>query len=400
MEGDVPKRELSKAEQDFFQNPYPAYQLARNTRLIFDEANQFWRVTNFQDVDDILKDPRFAKKPPPGTEVNSPIRQVDRFSRSILNLDPPDHTRLRALMVKAFNARGMEAMRPGIGDLVEQLIDKVHQRGSMEVKSEFAHPIPSTIISDMLGIPEADRRRFAHLSNDIVRYGNDLLQANDDKADQAVHEFEKYIGSLFASKRQTPGDDLTTALINARDEQGALTEEELNQNIRLLFIAGHETTVNLICNAVIALARHDAQRQRLIQDPKLMPGAIEEFLRYDPSVQQLPRVAQQDVEMDGQTIRAGQMVVLMLGSANHDPKTYTEADQLDVTRPFTRSKSFGGGAHFCLGAQLARIETEIALNALLKRMPDFKVTNLNTLTYPPNPFFRGPERLDITWHPR
>ena len=130
-----------------------------------------------------------------------------------------------------------------------------------------------------------------------------------------------------------------------------------------------------------------------------MPRAVEEFLRYDSSVQQLPRVAQQDVELDGQTIRAGQMVVLMLGSANHDPEIYTEAEQLDVTRSFTRSKSFGGGAHFCLGAQLARIETEIALNALLKHMPDFEVTHLDALEYPPNPFFRGPERLDVTWHP-
>ena len=396
----MPERDLSPAEQQFFQNPYPAYQLARNTRLIFDEANQFWRVTNFQDVDDILKDPRFAKQPPPGTEANSPIRQVDRFNRGILNLDPPDHTRLRALMVKAFNARSMEAMRPGIGDLVEQLIEKVYEGGGMELKSEFAHPIPATIISDMLGIPKADRPRFANLSNDIIRYGNDLLQANDDKAEESVRQFDEYLGSLFAIKRQTPADDLTTALINARDEQGALTEEELHHNIRLLFIAGHETTVNLICNAVIAIAHHEAQRQRLIQDPSLMPSAVEEFLRYDSSVQQLPRVAQQDVEIDGQTIRGGQMVVLMLGSANHDPEIYTEAEQLDVTRSFTRSKSFGGGAHFCLGAQLARIETEIALNALLKRMPDFEVTYLDALEYPPNPFFRGPERLDVAWHPR
>ena len=217
------------------------------------------------------------------------------------------------------------------------------------------------------------------------------------KAQEASQEFDGYLGGLFAIKRRAPADDLTTALIRAEDEEGRLTEEELTQNIRLLFMAGHETTVNLMGNAVVALFRFPDQLQRLKAHPELMPKAVEEFLRFDSSVQQLPRVAQEDVEIGGQVIRAGEMVFCVLGSANRDPDVYSEPDLLDIERPFVRSKSFGGGIHFCLGAQLARIETEIALNTLFARLPALQIVNLDALTYPINPIFRGPEQLLAEW---
>jgi len=387
---------LSDIERQFFHNPYPFLAAARQQRLTWDDALGFWRVSRFADVDAILKDQRFGKKPPPGTEARAPMARVDRFDRGILNLDPPDHTRIRGLLVKTFNAKRIEAMRPVIQDLVNGLINKHRSAGHMELKQDYAHPIPATIISDMLGIPEKDRDYFSRLSHDVIRYGNDVLDADDQKADAVIAEFDDYLGVLFENKRASDADDLTTALIRARDEDGFLDEEELRHNIRLLFIAGHETTVNLICNAVVALANHPAEMAKLTSDPGLTPQAVEEFLRFDSSVQQLPRVAQADVEMDGQTILAGQMVVLMLGSANHDPDVYDDADTLDISRTFTRAKSFGGGAHFCLGAQLARIETEIALNVLLT-LDNLHVENLNELHYPPNPFFRGPEAVNLTW---
>ena len=382
----------------FFRDPYPMLVAAREARVFKDELG-FWRIARFEDVDAVLKDRRFGKKAPPGTEHRLPANQRNQFSRSILNVDPPDHTRLRGLVVKAFSAPRMESMRPVIQALVDRLLDKHVQRGHMEIMRDLAHPIPATIISDMLGIPDADRERFALLSNDIIRYGNDVMLANTDKADAAVAKFNGYLQELFAAKRNSDDDDLTTALIRAEDEDGKLTEAELEENIQLLFIAGHETTVNLIGNAIIALMKHPDQLDLLKRSPELMPKAVEEFLRFDSSVQQLPRIAQADVEIGGQQILAGEMVVCMLGAANHDPDVYPDPDQLVVDRDFVRSKSFGGGIHFCLGAQLARTETEIALSTLFRRIPDLSIDNLDDVDYPLNPFFRGPVALEASWTP-
>lgn len=386
----------------YFQNPYPAYDAMRKQRLYKDELGT-WFATRFEDVNLILTDRRFGKQSPPGTEGKLPVGQSqDRDRRTILNLDPPDHTRLRGLLTKAFSARRVEAMRPNVQRLVDSILNGVVNDGNMDLVSAYAFPIPATIISDMLGIPNADRNQFARLSNDIITFSSgintDMDQATaQHKAEAAAQEFDRYLTELFALKRQTPGDDLTTALIRAEDQDGRLSEEELTQNIRLLFMAGHETTVNLISNALVALFRFPDQLQLLKAHPDLMPKAVEEFLRFDSSVQQLPRVAQEDVEIAGQRIRAGEMVFCVLGSANRDPAVYTAPDVLDVERPFTRSKSFGGGIHFCLGAQLARIETEIALNTLFARLPSLKIVNLETLSYPMNPIFRGPEKLLAEW---
>ena len=188
-----------------------------------------------------------------------------------------------------------------------------------------------------------------------------------------------------------------SGLIAVEEAGDQLTEDQIVATCNLLLVAGHETTVNLMGNAVVALFRFPYQLQRLKAHPELMPKAVEEFLRFDSSVQQLPRVAQEDVEIGSQVIRAGEMVFCVLGSANRDPDVYPEPNRLDIERPFVRSKSFGGGIHFCLGAQLARIETEIALNTLLARLPTLQIANLDTLTYPINPIFRGPEKLLAEW---
>lgn len=388
---------LPEGARRYFANPYTAYQQLRTKPVVWDAEFGFWRITRYEDVDAILRDKRFAKNPPPGVTDLRPIKQVDRFSKGILNLDPPDHTRIRSLMVKAFNAKRMEAMRPVIESLVARIIEAHRSDHTMELKADFAHPIPATIISDMLGIPVDQRARFSRLSQDIIRFGNDLLAADDNAADHAIREFDEFLSALVRAKRDSPTDDLTSALIEARDDGGALSEQELIHNVRLLFIAGHETTVNLICNAVLALFGNPEQLAYLRNNPDKMPMAVEEFLRFDSSVQQLPRVAQEDVEMYGETIEAGQMIVLMLGSANHDELSYVNPDQLDVDRTFHRSKSFGGGAHFCLGAQLAKIETEIAVRKLITELPGLRITNLDRLSYPPNPFFRGPEAVRLEW---
>ena len=386
-----------------FQNPYLSYEAARSARLFKDERG-VWYAARYEDVDSILKDRRFGKKALPGTEHRLPFeqREEQQDRLAILNIDPPDHTRIRGLLTKAFSAGRMEAMRPTVTRLVNDIIDRHIDRGAMEIMREFAFPIPATIISDMLGVPHQDRELFAQLSSDIIAFGSGIQPGVDEdvrrrQARDATAAFDSYLDRLIAAKRREPADDLTTALIRAEDEREKLTEQELIQNVRLLFMAGHETTVNLIGNAVVALFNHPEELAKLRKHPELMPSAVEEFLRFDSSVQQLPRVAQMDVELGGQTILAGEMVICLLGAANRDPAVWPDADVLEIDRPFVRSKSFGGGIHFCLGAQLARIETDIALTALLQRLPKLEILGLDSLAYPLNPFFRGPKRLQAQW---
>jgi len=395
--------DAAEALRRHFQDPYASYALAR-AKPLFKDARGVWYATRYADVDAILSDRRFGKKALPGTEHRLPLqRRMDQSDRlAVLNIDPPDHTRIRGLLTKAFSAGRMESMRPTIDALVQGLLDRLAPRGAMEIMRDYAFPIPATIISDMLGIPDADRERFASLSNAIIAFGSGVPMGADEesyraKARDATRAFDAYLGAFFDAKRSAREDDLTTALIRAESDDGRLSKEELTQNVRLLFMAGHETTVNLIGNALVALFNHPAELAALRADPALMPRAVEEFLRYDSSVQQLPRVARADVTLAGEKILAGEMVICLLGSANRDPDVYADAARLDIRREFVRSKSFGGGVHFCLGAQLARIETEIAVGAILERLPTLEITNLDRVEYPLNPFFRGPVRLDARW---
>ena len=385
----------------FFQDPYGPYAFARQARVF--RNGGVWYAARYEDVDWILKDRRFGKQPPPGTEHRMPDGRADpNEERNILSSDPPDHTRLRGLVTKAFNARRVAGMRPAVQALVDGLLDEIAPRGGMEIMRDYAYPIPATIISDMLGIPDADRDRFGRLSNEIIRWGTGIepgvdAQTRAARSVDAREAFDVYLSALFEAKRAEPGDDLTTDLLRAESEEGRLSEGEVTRNIRLLFLAGHETTVNLIGNALLALYRNPTELAKLKAAPDLMPQAVEEFLRFDSSVQQLPRVVQEPVEVAGQTLEPGEMIICLLGAANRDPDVYDDAETLDVERPFVRSKSFGGGIHFCLGAQLARMETEIALGTLLKRLPTMEITNLDDVEFALNPFFRGPTALQARW---
>ncbi|MYE84207.1 MAG: cytochrome P450 [Gammaproteobacteria bacterium] len=385
----------------FFKDPYGPYAFARQARVFRNDG--VWYAARYEDVDWILKDRRFGKQPPAGSEHRMPQRRPDPAEeRNILNTDPPDHTRLRGLVAKAFNAHRVAGMRPVVQSLVDGLLDDIAPRGSMDIMRDYAYPIPATVISDMLGIPDADRDRFGHLSNEIIRWGTGIepgvdLETRAARAREAREAFDDYLTALFPAKREAPTDDLTTDLLRAESEEGRLTEHEVTKNVRLLFQAGHETTVNLIGNALVALYRNPEELAKLRADPGLMPTAVEEFLRFDSSVQQLPRVVQERVEVGGQTLEPGEMIICLLGAANHDPDVYDRADDLDLERTFVRSKSFGGGIHFCLGAQLARMETEVALGTLLERLPEMELTNLDDLDYAFNPFFRGPKELLATW---
>jgi cytochrome P450 PksS len=290
----------------------------------------------------------------------------------MLDVDAPEHTRLRGLVHMAFTPRLVENMRDRIQTLTDEMLDQVEQRERMDLIRDYALPIPTTIIAEMLGVPVVDRHKFHRWSNTIVsivpsRWA--ILTALP-----SLIAFVRYIRKLVRTRRTAPQDDLLSALIEAHTASDKLSEDELLAMISLLLVAGHETTVNLIGNGMLALMEHGDQMNRLRDDPALIKPAIEELLRYDGSVQAATeRYARADVTIAGVTIPRGEMVFAMLASANRDERQFESPDALNLTREPNRHLAFGQGVHFCLGAPLARLEGQIAINSLLRRIPDLRL---------------------------
>jgi cytochrome P450 len=292
-------------------------------------------------------------------------------------------------------------MRPRIQQVVDQTLDRIEARGHMDLIEDYAFRLPVTIICDMLGIPEDHRETFYSSSRDGGRLLDPvpLTPAEIAQGNAGNLMAQMYFQQLFELRRKSPGDDLTTQLVQAEEDGSKLSNEELTANIILLFGAGHETTVNLIGNGLLALYRNPEQLALLKANPALITNAVEEFLRYDSSVQMSGRVALQDIDdLGGKKIPKGETVLCLLGSANRDPAVYPDrADRLDITRPNVRPLSFGGGIHFCLGAQLARIEAEIAIATLLRRLPDLRLDDAENPEWRPTFVLRGLKRLPATW---
>lgn len=391
---------------DFIRNPYPFYEYLRTNAPMMKTPIGAYLASRHADVSLVLRDRRFGK--------DFAGRTIARYGESImdepvfrsmshwmLTQDPPDHTRLRGLVVKAFTARRVEDMRPRIQAIVDDSIDRVEKTGRMDLIADFAFRLPVIVICDMLGIPDEDRELFFMRE----RTGGRLLdpvpltRAEIDEANQNHQNSLDYFLRLFDLRRRQPGDDLTTQLVQAEEDGNKLTNEELCGNIILLFGAGHETTVNLIGNGLLALHRNPDQLALLKSKPELMPNAIEEFLRYDSSVQTTGRVALEDMgEIGGQEIKKGDPVLCLLGSANRDPAAYpNNPDKLDITRQNIRPHSFGGGIHFCLGAQLARIEAEVAIATLLRRLPNLKIDDVENPEWRPTFVLRGLKTLPASW---
>ncbi|MGY4472959.1 cytochrome P450 [Bradyrhizobium sp. USDA 3364] len=391
---------------EFIRNPYPYYERLRRLDPMHVNAHGAFVASRHAEASLVLRDKRFGKD-----YVERTIRRygpkimdepvIRSMSHWMLQQDPPDHTRLRGLVVKAFTARRVEDMRPRIQHVVDEALDRIIPQGRMDLIEDFAFRLPVTIICDMLGIPEEHRDAFYNGSRDGGRLlepvplsAEEIKQGNAGNAMAAM-----YFHQLFELRRKQPGDDLTTQLVQAEENGQKLTNEELTANIILLFGAGHETTVNLIGNGLLALFRSPDQLALLKANPGLITNAIEEFLRYDSSVQLTGRVALEDIEdLGGKRIPKGESVLCLLGSANHDPAVYPDhPEKLDIQRPNVKPLSFGGGIHFCLGAQLARIEAEIAISTLLRRIPDLRLDDAENPEWRPTFVLRGLKRLPASW---
>jgi cytochrome P450 len=399
-EGDAREPLFNPLSPAVASDPYPSYRRLRTQDPVHRSPLGFFVLSRHAEVALALRDRRFGKDfvgrmvRRHGTQImEEPVYRCMRHW--MLQQDPPDHTRLRGLVVRAFTARRVEEMRPRIQQIVDQRLSQLARKGCVDLIADFAFPLPVIVICEMLGIPEEHHEMFYS----GARTGGRLLdpvpltRAEIDAANAGNLASAAYFDALLALRRRQPGDDLTTQLLQAEERGCKLSHEELIANMILLFGAGHETTVNLIGNGLLALFRHPDQLRLLRGDPARIANAVEEFLRYDSSVQLTGRVALEDTELAGVRIAKGEGVLCLLGSANRDEAIYRDPDRLDIARANVRPLSFGGGIHFCLGAQLARIEAELAIAGLLRRFPDLALDDPHHPQWRPTFVLRGLQRL-------
>jgi hypothetical protein len=388
----------------FIANPYPAFRELRETTPVWRSPFGRTFLTRYEDASLLLRDRRLGKD---YTEPEALIRRfgptalqepaVVELSHMMLMRDPPDHTRLRGLVTKVFTARKIEEMRPGIQAITDRLLDKVS--GEMDAIRDLAFPLPVLVICELLGVPEEDRARFitatasgAALLNPVPPTREELDQANEGTLATGA-----YFEALFEQRRKQPRDDLLTLLVQAEEAGDHLTTEELRANVTLLFAAGHETTVNLIGNGIWSLLGNRSQWEAIRDNPALIPNAIEEILRYECPVQAVARTVAEPIEFSGSEFAKGDLIVALIGAANRDPEVFPDPDRMDVTRERLRPLSFGGGIHFCIGAQLARIEAEVVFSTLLQRMPDLALVDGAKPRWRESFTLRGLTTLPVTW---
>lgn len=400
-----PAAQLSFLDPAFIADPYPFYRSLRESAPVAKSPMGFWLVSSYAEAALVLRDRRFGKDFVANMQrrygpaaMQEPA--IASLAHTMLVLDPPDHTRLRGLVIKAFTARRIADMRPRIQAIVAEQLDRVADKGAMDVMADLAHRLPVIVICDLLGIPEAHRGPFLATSsvNGRILDPVPMSRAELDQANESTRLAGAYFEQLCELRRKEPQDDLTTELVRAEEQGDRLSSEELRANIGLLFGAGHETTTNLIGNGLLALHRNPEQWQRLKDEPSLIPTMVEELLRYDSSVQLTARVAHEDLELGGVAIAKGDYVIALLGAANRDPAQFDDPDRLDIARQNVRPLSFGGGIHHCLGAQLARLEAELVFAALVERLPDLTLPEKDSPAWKRNFTLRGLSKLPAVWH--
>jgi cytochrome P450 PksS len=428
--GAIEKTDITSPQ--FKAHPFPLFAELRATqpvcRATLPDGSPIWLVTRYDDVLMLLKDERFVKNRYVGLTAEQ-VRKLPwvppmfrPLERNMLDLGPPDHTRLRALVQKAFSPRLVEQMRQHMQSLADGLLADLAGRREIELVHEYALPLPLTIITEILGVPVGDRPRFHRWAKLIVSANPHTLRLMSNLPGSrlqkwskmlttvkqfkvplgffpAVWNFNRYVRDLFARRRAEPLDDLTTALLQAEEAGDSLNEDELLGMIFLLLIAGHETTVNLISSAVLTLLEHPQQMAQLRDEPALINSAVEELLRYtSPVFLSTERYAREALTIRDVPLRRGDIVFGVLGSANRDEAIFKNPEALDLTRENNRHLGFGYGTHFCLGAPLARLEAQIAINTLLRHAPDLRLqVSHETLSWRRSLILRGLEALPVRW---
>jgi cytochrome P450 len=391
-------------DPDFLADPYPAYaELRARGRVQYFEPTNQWLVPHHADVSALLRDRRLGRtyqhrfthedfgRSAPAPE-HEPFHTLN--DHGMLDLEPPDHTRIRRLVSKAFTPRTVERLKPYVARLAGELVDGLVRSGGGDLLTDVAEPLPVAVIAEMLGIPEADRAPLRPWSADIC--GMYELNPSEDTAAKAVRasvEFSDYLRELIAERRKEPGDDLISGLIEAHDEDDRLTEQEMISTAVLLLNAGHEATVNATVNGWYALFRNPAQLAALRADHSLVPTAIEELMRYDTPLQLFERWVLDEIEIDGTAIPRGAEIAMLFGSANHDPAVFHNPGHLDLTRRDNPHISFSAGIHYCIGAPLARLELAASMTALLERAPTLAL--VAEPNRKPNFVIRGLEGLSV-----
>jgi cytochrome P450 len=400
------RTQMNIVSPQFKANPFPILAGLRSTAPVYltalPDKTPVWLISRYDDVVALLRDERFVKN----RRTAMTTEQLRKMSwvppmfrpleRNMLDLDPPDHTRLRALVHKAFTPTLIGQMRVRIQSLADELLEVVRRKGEMDLIRDYALPLPMTIITEILGVPTGDRNRFHKWSQAVVSLSSPKATV---RVIPSVWMFIRYLRRFFEKRRRDPRDDLVSALILAEEAGDKLSEDELLAMVFLLLIAGHETTVNLVGNGMLALLEHPDQLELLRRNPAVIKAAVEELLRFtSPVLMSTERYAREDINIKGLTIPRGEMTLGVIGSANRDETIFENADALDITREPNKHLSFGQGIHFCVGAPLARLEAQIAINTLLRRMPDLHLSvDTGSLRWRPSMLLRGLEGLPVAF---
>ncbi len=386
-------------------DPFPAYDALRDegpvVRRTLPDGMPVWCITRYSDALTVLRDPRFSQDSRHAAALFErmgrarPALRRGPLARTLLALDPPDHTRLRRLIAQAFTARRVEAARPRIQEITESLLDEVAPRGTADLIADLAFPLPVFVICELLGVPGDDRAKLQRWSHLLTSFP--ASAAEQAAVAAAAADICAYFGDVIAQKAREPGEDLISALILARDEGDRLTDDEILANTVFLIIAGHETTAALIGNSVLALLRDPSRAAALRENPALLATAVDELLRYDGPVSPgISRFTSVEVEVGGVTIPAGQYIMVLTSAANRDPARFAQPGSLDLARADNPHIGFGHGRHTCIGAQLARVEGQIAIGTIVRRFPDLELAvPIEELRWLTRSVFRSLERLPV-----
>ena len=395
-------------DPEFHANPYPTYHRLRSE----DPLHRYFLknalvLTRYCDVKAVLRSGRTRSHNQPefisqtnqylqnkGKNLNALACTSNQF---LFYLNPPDHTRLRSLVVKAFSPVVVERMRSAIHEIVDELLDKVRKKGTMDVIADLASPLPVAVISRMLGIPNKAQDQLHEWANILSRILDSLILLDEYEAmNKVIEEFQEHLRIIIAEREKDPKEDLISALIAVREQGDRLSQDELLSTCMLLFATGEETTVNTIGNGMLALLQHPDQMSKLTREPTIIQSAVEEILRYDSPVQMTNRITTDNIEVSNQTIQAGESIFLCLGSANRDPAVFPNPDRFDIHRRENNHLAFGDGIHYCLGSALARVQAQIAINTLVQQFSNLKLAS-DKLEWRKNIVLRGLKGLTVTF---